>query len=511
MGKGIIEGGKYLAGIIAFTIILVGSEVPLPVAAAIAAVAGVAGSFLIRKNEGEKDSLLFQIDRQPLQDASKAVKGVPIAVEGTIAAAKTLTSPYTRQACVYFHVIIEKYVKTKDSSYWSEVENKWAHTPFAIADAKGELAVDLTGFDSDLGTYGIKKSHERGEPGNSEIDAIKAVYQKRLAEDHITITDTGDNYTLKATRTQTKWSGAVALLAIAAFVIAFIFPLLLFLIVPLVFILILVLGVKGFADLLGNRKSNSRTFSGELRITEYVLLPGEKVFAYGRVNEDRVLREAPGFPVIISRKTKNDYLADFAEGDTFFFTSQARFAAAFAFAGIVAFMLDNRLGTIVAVILAGAASFLLLFGAYNRIVELSQRIENSQSQIDIELQRRSELLPNLVTAVKEYAKYEKNVQGKVAELRALLASPTLDKTSLANYDKTVGVTKQLFAIAEKYPKLSANESFRELSSEITDTENRIAHSRSFRSRTAMKYNTLVQSFPYSLIAELTGNLPRGYQ
>ena len=147
---------------------------------------------------------------------------------------------------------------------------------------------------------------------------------------------------------------------------------------------------------------------------------------------------------------------------------------------------------------------------YNQLVSLRNRIENAWSQIDVQLRRRYDLIPNLVGTVKGYAKHEKEVFENVTKARSagINAGNVKDQGSAENM--ITGALKSLFAVAENYPELKANENFTMLQEELAGTESKIAYSRQFYNDTVMAYNTLIQVFPASIIATNFGFTQQDY-
>ena len=139
--------------------------------------------------------------------------------------------------------------------------------------------------------------------------------------------------------------------------------------------------------------------------------------------------------------------------------------------------------------------------AYNRLVRLRNRIENAWSQIDVQLKRRYDLIPNLIETVKGYAAHEREVFQKVTEARtkAINASTVGEQGQAENM--LTGALKSLFAVAENYPELKANQNFLMLQEELAGTESKIAYSRQFYNDTVMTYDTTREVFPSSLIAQ----------
>lgn len=138
--------------------------------------------------------------------------------------------------------------------------------------------------------------------------------------------------------------------------------------------------------------------------------------------------------------------------------------------------------------------------AYNRFITLVNRAKEAWSDIDVQLKRRYDLIPNLVNTVKGYAAHESTAFEKVTQARAAaMGAGNLAEKSQAELGLT-GALKSLFAIAEAYPDLKANTNFLELQRELSDTENKIQASRRFYNSTVMDLNTSVDSFPNNLVA-----------
>lgn len=147
---------------------------------------------------------------------------------------------------------------------------------------------------------------------------------------------------------------------------------------------------------------------------------------------------------------------------------------------------------------------------YNRFVVLANRVSNSLSQIDVQLKRRADLIPNLVDTVKGYAKHEKEIIKSVSDARkALVGAKDLASKMKAN-DKLEGVLGRLFAIAENYPDLKANTNFLELQRELTSTEDKIAYARQFYNDSILAYNNMVTLFPGKLFASMYGKKEMEY-
>ena len=145
---------------------------------------------------------------------------------------------------------------------------------------------------------------------------------------------------------------------------------------------------------------------------------------------------------------------------------------------------------------------LILIWLFNSLVTLKNRIENAWSQIDVQLRRRYDLIPNLIETVKGYTKHEKSVFENVSKARAeLMSAKGINDKGKAN-DALSGALKSLFAIAENYPDLKASENFKLLQEELSGTESKIAFARQFYNDNVMAFNTQIQVFPSSIVAGL---------
>ena len=147
---------------------------------------------------------------------------------------------------------------------------------------------------------------------------------------------------------------------------------------------------------------------------------------------------------------------------------------------------------------------ILVVSMYNTLVRLRQKVKNSWSQIDVQLQRRFDLIPNLVETVKGYMAHENDVLTKVAELRTSWANAgtVAEKANLDN--QLSGALKTIMAVSENYPDLKANQNFSELQQELQNTENKISFSRQFYNDSVTMYNTKLEVFPSNIIASMFG-------
>ena len=145
---------------------------------------------------------------------------------------------------------------------------------------------------------------------------------------------------------------------------------------------------------------------------------------------------------------------------------------------------------------------LFIIKLYNDLVGLREKVKNAWSQIDVQLQRRFDLIPNLVETVKGYMAHEADVLTKVTDLRSSWAdAKTLDEK--AKLDNELSDTlKTIMAVAENYPDLKANQNFSDLQTELTNTENKISYSRQFYNDTVTRYNTKLEVFPSNIVASM---------
>jgi len=147
---------------------------------------------------------------------------------------------------------------------------------------------------------------------------------------------------------------------------------------------------------------------------------------------------------------------------------------------------------------------------YNGLVRLRNRIENAWSQIDVQLQRRHDLIPNLVETVKGYAAHEKDTLERVVQARNQAVSAQGPAAQGQAENVLTGALRQLFAVAEAYPDLKANQNFLNLQEELTSSEDRVAYARQFYNDTVLKYNNKIQSIPSNVIAGMFNFQEREY-
>ena len=152
-----------------------------------------------------------------------------------------------------------------------------------------------------------------------------------------------------------------------------------------------------------------------------------------------------------------------------------------------------------------------VIGMYNRLVVMRNRIENAWSQIDVQLKRRFDLIPNLVETVKGYAKHERTVFENVTQARTAFLNAGPDIKAQAQADAMLtGALKSLFAVAEAYPDLKANQNFLLLQEELSGTESKIAYARQFYNDSVLQYDNGLEMFPTNLLAGMFGFQPKPY-
>jgi LemA protein len=155
-------------------------------------------------------------------------------------------------------------------------------------------------------------------------------------------------------------------------------------------------------------------------------------------------------------------------------------------------------------IIGGVIALLILYliYIYNKLINYRERTKESASDIEVQLKRRADLIPNLIETVKGYASHEREVLEKVTEARSRVLSATTVKEGLEADNFLTQTLKSLFAVAENYPDLKANQNFLHLQQELVDAEDKIQASRRFYNNVAREYNAFLQSFPNNLIANL---------
>lgn len=155
--------------------------------------------------------------------------------------------------------------------------------------------------------------------------------------------------------------------------------------------------------------------------------------------------------------------------------------------------------TLIAGIVVALAVLFVIF-LYNSLIRLRNQVKNSWAQIDVQLKRRNDLIPNLIESVKGYMKHEKTVLENITKARSsLLTAQTVEEKSKASNTLTQTL-KSLFAVSENYPQLKANENFLQLQEELTGTENKITYARQHYNDMVMEFNTKIETFPNNTFA-----------
>jgi LemA protein len=139
---------------------------------------------------------------------------------------------------------------------------------------------------------------------------------------------------------------------------------------------------------------------------------------------------------------------------------------------------------------------------YNSLISTEKRVENAWAQIDVQLKRRADLIPNLIETVKGYAKFEKKVLTEVTQARTAILSAKNPKDAAKGENMLEGALKSIFAVAEAYPTLKANENFKALQEELSSTENKVSFARQFYNDQVMRWNTIILQFPTNIVANM---------
>jgi|SRR3989338_3541492 len=159
------------------------------------------------------------------------------------------------------------------------------------------------------------------------------------------------------------------------------------------------------------------------------------------------------------------------------------------------------MASIILGVIFGILAFIVLFiiVTFNSLIMLRNRVDNAWSQIDVQLKRRYDLIPNLVNAVKGYIKHERGTLTEITKMRSKLISGSMSEKAKAS-DAISNALKTIFAVSEDYPKLQASENFKMLQEELAGTESKIAFSRQFYNDNVMSLNNKIQQFPSNIIA-----------
>ncbi|MBD5473908.1 MAG: LemA family protein [Lachnospiraceae bacterium] len=164
----------------------------------------------------------------------------------------------------------------------------------------------------------------------------------------------------------------------------------------------------------------------------------------------------------------------------------------------------NSIFIIVIVVIVIVLAAVIMTVEYNSLVVLRNRVDNQSAQVDVQLKRRAELIPNLIEIVKGYAEFEKSTLTNIAQLRSEVINSGNTSEACAADAKLGRICSQVLAIGESYPELKANTNFLKLQEELSETENKIVMARQFYNDIITKYNTAVQVFPKSVMAGIFG-------
>ena len=168
-------------------------------------------------------------------------------------------------------------------------------------------------------------------------------------------------------------------------------------------------------------------------------------------------------------------------------------------------MIEIIIGIIVLILVIVLLVFL---SYYNKIIRFENRIDNSWAQIDVQLKRRADLIPNLMETVKGYMKHEKEVLENVTKARSALMGAKSPQENIDADNMLTGALKSLFAVSENYPDLKANQNFLNLQDELTHTEDKIAYSRQHFNDTVLSFNNTIETFPGIIFAKRMGKKER---
>jgi LemA protein len=168
------------------------------------------------------------------------------------------------------------------------------------------------------------------------------------------------------------------------------------------------------------------------------------------------------------------------------------------------------IGWIIGAIALIVLIIIVLISYFNRFAILENRIENSSSQIDVQLKKRADLVPNLVEAVKGYMKHEKSIITEVTNARKALVSAGNMSAKIKAGDKLQDALRSVFALAENYPNLKANENFVQLQNELSSIEDKVAYARQYYNDSVLDYDNLFSTFPGNIFASLFGKKQKKY-
>jgi len=160
------------------------------------------------------------------------------------------------------------------------------------------------------------------------------------------------------------------------------------------------------------------------------------------------------------------------------------------------------------VLLIVVVVLLWFFSYYNRVVRYENRIDNAWAQIDVQLKRRADLIPNLMETVKGYMNHERQTLEAVTKARSAVMTAKSPQESINADNMLTGALKTLFAVSESYPDLKANQNFLQLQDELTHTEEKIAYSRQHFNDSVLQFNNTIETFPGNIFANMMGKKER---
>ncbi len=160
------------------------------------------------------------------------------------------------------------------------------------------------------------------------------------------------------------------------------------------------------------------------------------------------------------------------------------------------------------VLLIVVVVLLWFFSYYNRVIRYENRIDNAWAQIDVQLKRRADLIPNLMETVKGYMNHERQTLEAVTKARSAVMTAKSPQDSINADNMLTGALKTLFAVSESYPDLKANQNFLQLQDELTHTEEKIAYSRQHFNDSVLQFNNTIETFPGNIFANMMGKKER---
>ncbi len=172
--------------------------------------------------------------------------------------------------------------------------------------------------------------------------------------------------------------------------------------------------------------------------------------------------------------------------------------------------MKKMLGPIVVILIIIALIASMFVPRYNKLVSMDEQVDSKYAQIENQLQRRMDLIPNLVNTVKGYAKHEESIMKSIADSRSKLGAASTPQEKATANDQLTGALNRLLVIVEKYPDLKADKNYRQLMDELAGTENRLAVAREDYNETVKDYNGIVRKFPGNLVAGMFNFSKREY-